>query len=81
MLDPLDHAPDQRDVAVQMPRRMADDGVKLRARPGIGRKIPPDADHGVAVDGPNILGLEDRPASWAATFGRPRHRDRKALSV
>ncbi len=49
---PVDHPPDERDIAVEMARRMADDGVELGAGAGIGREIAPDADHAVAMDGP-----------------------------
>jgi hypothetical protein len=52
MLDPFDDAPDKRDIAIQMARGMADDGVELRAGAGIGRHVAPNADHAVAVDGP-----------------------------
>src|SRR5690606_22484098 len=52
MLDPLDHAADHRDVAIELARSVADHRVKLGAGAGVGRKVAGDTDRGIAVDRP-----------------------------
>src|SRR3546814_20296521 len=58
MLDPGDHATDERDIAVEMARRVTDDRVKFGARAGVRRHVACDPNHRVAVDGP-----EDRKST------------------
>src|SRR5205823_5046070 len=64
---------DERDVAIKVPRRLADHRVKLAARTGIGRQVTPDADAGVTMGkiGPTVLGaVGDRPAAGEARARR-----------
>ncbi len=51
-LDPVDDAADQSDVAVEMPRRLADHRIEFGAAARIGRHVAPDADHRVAMRQP-----------------------------
>src|SRR3546814_19934349 len=46
-----------------MARRVADNGIEFGAAAGIGRHIPTDADHAIAMDGPKfaVLSTSDGP--------------------
>ncbi len=68
VLDALDHPADDRDVAVELARGVADHRVELGAGAGVRRKVAGDADRGVAVGGPMRTAL----GSGARRAGPPR---------
>src|SRR3546814_13080504 len=47
MLDSADDPADDGNVAIEMARRVADNGIEFGAAAGIGRHIPTDADHAI----------------------------------
>src|SRR4051812_25998958 len=49
---PLHHATQQSYVAIEVPRRMANDDVELGASAAVGRGIPSSANHAVTMDQP-----------------------------
>ncbi len=53
-LDPPHDAPDERDVAVEVPRRLADDGVELGAVARIRRVVASHAHGAIAVHEPDL---------------------------
>ena len=63
MLNALNHAANECDVAVQMARGVADDSVELCACARVGREVPANADHAVAVDWPISCGIGCADAS------------------
>src|SRR5450755_2078334 len=72
-LDALHHAADERDVAIERARRLADDGVELGAVSRIHGVVASHADGAVAVDEPGLVPL--RVAGYAkarreSDFGR-----------
>ena len=50
---PLDQTAHQRDVAIELARRLTDNDIKFRPCAGIRRKITPDTHHAVAMGGPD----------------------------
>ena len=57
MRDAVHHTAHQRNVAVQMPRRVAGDRVKAHAGARIVLIAAPHADHRVAVGKPSLVRL------------------------
>src|SRR5450755_2297754 len=72
-LDALHYAADERDVAIERARRLADDGVELGAVARIHGVVAPHADGAVAVDEPGLVPLgiaRNAEARRETDFGR-----------
>ena len=54
MLHACNHPPNNGDVAIQLPRAVADHDIKLRARAAVSGHIASHADHAIAVRQPGL---------------------------
>ena len=86
-VEPGDDSPDQRDVAVEVARGVADHCIKFAAGAGIGRQVAADADHRVTmgeVDGAAFAIERHRPAGsepggGGIGIGRAERADRETV--